>query len=99
MNSTVDDRSRYFDICLLAIALVCLIPRLMFGIVEHIEYDGYWHVWIAHQDNWANFLREYRANAHPPLYFLLQRLTFLFGRTNLTYRSISLIAGTASICV
>jgi hypothetical protein len=90
-------RTKYFNLSLLAIALICLIPRLMLGIVEHIEYDGYWHIWIAQQDNWANFLREYRANAHPPLYFLLQRLTFLFGRTNLTYRSISLIAGTASV--
>ena len=99
MNSTVNEQPRYLDLCLVAIALVCLIPRLMFGIVEHIEYDGYWHVWIARQHNWDNFLREYRANAHPPLYFLLQRLTFLLGRTNLTYRSISLIAGTASIYV
>ncbi len=96
---TAERLPRFFDLTLVAIALLCLIPRLLLGISQYIEYDGYWHIWIAHQDRLANFIREYQANAHPPLYFLLLRLTFWLGKTNLAYRSISIIAGTASIYV
>jgi hypothetical protein len=100
MCSTAEVRSsRHFDLALVAIALLCLIPRLLFATSQFVEYDGYWHVWIAEQDRWANFVREYQANAHPPLYFLLLRLSFLLGRAPLAYRSISLISGTASIYV
>ena len=91
--------SRHFDLALIAIALLCLIPRLLFATSQFVEYDGYWHVWIAEQDRWANFVREYQTNAHPPLYFLLLRLSFLLGRTPLAYRGVSLISGTASIYV
>jgi hypothetical protein len=97
MNSTAE--ARRFNLALIAIALLCLIPRLLFATSQFVEYDGYWHVWIAQQDRWANFVREYQTNAHPPLYFLLLRLSFLLGRTQLAYRSISLISGTASIYV
>lgn len=97
MNSTAE--ARRFDLLLIAIALLCLIPRLLLATHQFVEYDGYWHVWIAQQDRWSNFIREYRANAHPPLYFLLLRLSFLLGRTPLAYRSVSLISGTASIYV
>ena len=65
------------------IVLLALVPRLIFGASQYIEYDGYWHVWIAQQDRWANFIREYKANAHPPLYFLLLRYTAWLGTTNL----------------
>lgn len=88
---------RYFEWALLGICLICLVPRLLLGISQYIEYDGYWHIWIARQDRWDIFIREYQANAHPPLYFLLQKLTLWFGATNLTYRSISLISGIASV--
>ena len=88
---------RYFDLALLGIALLCLIPRLLFGASQFIEYDGYWHVWIAQQDRWENFIREYQANAHPPLYFFMLKLSFWFGRSNLIYRGVSIISGTASV--
>jgi len=67
---------RSFHLVLLGITILCLIPRLILGASQYIEYDGYWHVWIAHQLQWGNFVKEYQANAHPPLYFLLLRLTF-----------------------
>jgi hypothetical protein len=89
----------WFGWSLPGIALLSLIPRLMLGLNQYVEYDGYWHVWIAQQDRWANFMREYQANAHPPLYFLLLRLSFWFGRTQLAYRSVSLISGAASVYV
>ncbi len=99
MNSAAARPPRHFDLTLAGIALLCLIPRLLLGASQYIEYDGYWHIWIAHQDRLANFIREYQANAHPPLYFLLLRLTFWLGKTNLAYRSISIVTGTASVYV
>jgi hypothetical protein len=90
---------RFLNLTLLGIALLALIPRLLLGASQFVEYDGYWHVWIAQQDRWASFIREYQANAHPPLYFFLLRLSFGFGRTLLAYRSVSLISGTASVYI
>jgi hypothetical protein len=98
MSSSAEAR-RHFNLALIAIALLCLIPRLLFATGQFVEYDGYWHVWIAQQDRWANFVREYQTNAHPPLYFLLLRLSFLLGRAQVAYRSVSLISGTASIYI
>ena len=92
-------RPRFFNLALIGIALLALIPRLMLANSRFVEYDGYWHVWIAQQDNWTNFLREYQTNAHPPLYLLLLRLSFWLGRTELAYRSVSLISGTVSVFV
>ncbi|HEY4085002.1 MAG TPA: hypothetical protein VGM43_03650, partial [Bryobacteraceae bacterium] len=88
---------RSFHLLLLGIAIFCLIPRLILGASQYVEYDGYWHVWIAHQIQWGNFISEYQANAHPPLYFFLLRLTFLFGHTSLTYRAISILTGAGSV--
>lgn len=88
---------RSFHLLLLGITILCLIPRLVLGASQYIEYDGYWHVWIAHQVQWGNFIQEYQANAHPPLYFLLLRLTFLLGHSKLTYRAISILTGTGSV--
>jgi len=86
-----------FHLLLLGIAILCLIPRLILGASQFIEYDGYWHVWIAHQIPWGNFISEYRANAHPPLYFPLLGLTFWFGHTSLSYRAISILTGAGSV--
>ncbi len=101
MNSSGGDqpqlRPRHFTLVLLGVVLASLIPRLLLGATQFVEYDGYWHVWIAQQDNWANFLREYQVNAHPPLYFLALRLSFWLGRTQLVYRSVSLLSGAASV--
>ncbi len=88
---------RSFHLLLLGITILCLIPRLVLGASQYIEYDGYWHVWIAHQVQWGNFIQEYQANAHPPLFFLLLRLTFLLGHSNLTYRAISILSGSGSV--
>src|SRR5579862_6761907 len=92
-------RPRYFGLALLGIALLSLIPRLLLGMSQYVEYDGYWHVWIAQQDRWANFIREYQGDAHPPLYYLLLRASLWLGRTQLAYRIISLLAGTASVFI
>jgi hypothetical protein len=92
-------RTYLFSLVLLATAVIAAIPRLSLGSSQFVEYDGYWHVWIAQHDRWANFIWDYRANAHPPLYFLLLRMSFWLGRNQLAYRSVSLIAGLAAVYV
>lgn len=84
---------------IVAAALAGVVPRLLFAVRAHIEYDGWWHVFIAQQDVLSNFLWEYHANAHPPLYFLLLKAATLIGKTRLTYRLVSLVAGLATAYV
>ncbi|HTA41682.1 MAG TPA: hypothetical protein VK789_04490 [Bryobacteraceae bacterium] len=79
------------------IALICAIPMLRLGASQYIEYDGYWHIFIAQQDKWSNFWQDIRVNAHPPLFFLLLKFIMHFGRSVLIYRSISLITGILSV--
>jgi uncharacterized membrane protein len=69
------------------------------GATQFIEYDGYWHVFIAAQDDWQQFRWEYNANFHPPLFYLLLKVAMRFGRSRLVYRAISLAAGIAAIFV
>jgi hypothetical protein len=85
------------DFLLLAIVLLAAIPRLYLGATQFVEYDGYWHVFVAQQDRWANFVWEWRQVVHPPLYFFLLRETLWLGKSLLAYRAISLLAGLASI--
>ncbi|HWE48997.1 MAG TPA: hypothetical protein VG273_04385 [Bryobacteraceae bacterium] len=93
-------KRRRFTLSLVLIALICAIPRLLLGASQFIEYDGYWHVFIAQQDNWQNFWEDIRVNAHPPLFFLLLKVLVHYGRSLLVYRAISLVTGTASVfCV
>lgn len=82
---------------LILIALASAVPRLWLGASQFIEYDGYWHVFIAQQDKWKNFWADIYANAHPPLFFLLLKFLMMFGRSVLLYRSISIATGVASV--
>lgn len=82
---------------LILIALAAAVPRLLLGASQFIEYDGYWHVFIAQQDNWASFWADIYANAHPPLYFLILKAVLHFGHSLLVYRSISILTGVASV--
>jgi hypothetical protein len=93
-----DTRNR-FALGLILIALVSAIPRLVLGSSQYIEYDGYWHIFIAQQDNWSRFWEDIRANAHPPLYFLLLKAVIYFHRSLLAYRAISLVTGVGSVLV
>lgn len=91
-----NERNR-FVLVLIVIALMAAVPRLVLGASQFIEYDGYWHVFIAQQDRWHNFWEDIQANAHPPLFFLLLKFLMHFGRTILIYRSISLVTGIVSV--
>jgi 4-amino-4-deoxy-L-arabinose transferase-like glycosyltransferase len=84
---------------LLGISLVAAVPRLYLGATQFIEYDGYWHVFIAMQDDWQQFRSEYQSNFHPPLFYLLLKLALWLGHTPLVYRAISLLTGTAAVFV
>jgi Dolichyl-phosphate-mannose-protein mannosyltransferase len=82
---------------LICIALAAAVPRLLLGASQYIEYDGYWHVFIAQQDHWPSFWADIYANAHPPLFFLLLKVALRFGHSLLVYRSISILTGVASV--
>jgi hypothetical protein len=92
------DQDRRFSFLLAAITLAALVPALVLGASEFISYDGYWHVFIAKQDQWKQFLFEYRRDAHPVLYQLLLRLTSsVLGNSRLAHRAASIIPSMASV--
>jgi uncharacterized membrane protein len=93
----ITEQRHRFALALTLIVLLSALPRLVLAPTQYIEYDGYWHIFIAQQDNWKNFWADIRANAHPPLFFLLLKLMMKFGHTPLIYRSISLATGIASV--
>lgn len=82
---------------LLAVVIAAAVPRIWLAMHQHIEYDGWWHVFIARESAWRNFWRDVRYNAHPPLFFLLLKFACLFGKSRLIYRSVSLIAGLLAV--
>jgi hypothetical protein len=86
-----------FGLILILIALSAAIPRFRLGASQFVEYDGYWHIFIAQQDNWGRFWHDVYVNAHPPLYFLLLKAVLLLGHSFLIYRAISIATGIASV--
>lgn len=80
-------------------ALVGAVPRLIVAARQYIEYDGWWHIFIAQQDTWSAFVWEYQNSAHPPLFLLLLKAAMLFGKSRLVYRSVSLVAGILTVYV
>jgi hypothetical protein len=94
----ISDPARLFPFLLIAITLAALVPALVLGTSEFISYDGYWHLFIAKQDQWKLFLSEYRKDAHPILYHVVLRVTStLFGDSRLECRLASIIPGVASV--
>ncbi len=91
------DSRRVVNLLLLLISFASLIPRLHVGRDQYIEYDGWWHVFIAKQDNWSIFLQSIRATAHPPLFYLLLKFACYWGSSRLVYRSVSLLAGAGAV--
>lgn len=76
----------------LVLAGVVSAPLLFWGVSAPMDFDGYWHVFVARQDDWSNFWDEVMANTHPPLFHLLLRLAMCFGYAPLTYRAVSILA-------
>ncbi len=57
-----------------------------------IDYNGFWHVFIA-----RNLSREWLNLQHPPAYLVLLRISDTLSRTVLSYRSWGLLAGVGSV--
>ncbi len=85
------------DLLLIAVCLVSAIPMFYLAATQFIEYDGYWHVFIAQQDNFKTFWWEYMHNDHPLLFYLLLKILMKLGRAVLLYRAISLAAALGSV--
>lgn len=84
---------------LLAICAAAAIPILYLGSFQFMEYDGFWHVFIAQENSWQAFWWDYMTNDHPLLFYLLLKLVMRLGHTVLIYRSISMASGIASVFV
>jgi hypothetical protein len=82
---------------LAAIAILSLVPMLILSKTEFISYDGYWHLWIATQNRWKQFLFEYRGDAHPILYVALLRGLAAISHARLVLRAGSYLPGAASV--
>ena len=70
-----------------------------FGSIARIEYDGWWHIFIAREDSWRRFFGDIYASAHPPVYYLLLKAASQLGSSPLLYRSPSIIAAGAAIII
>ena len=84
---------------LLLICLVAGAARVYVPTQKPLNYDEYWHVFIAQQDTREGLAREWRNNAHPPLYYWLLRIPISLARGPLLDRSISLLAGILAVLV
>jgi hypothetical protein len=96
-STSARHRFKRLDFWLLAVVVLAAIPRLYLGATQFVEYDGYWHIFVAQQDRWRNFVWDYLQLDHPPLYVYLLRWTLWLGKSHLAYRAIPLVAGLASV--
>lgn len=94
---TVTDRQ--FKSLLALLTCVTLIPHLILAVTQPISYDGYWHIFIAMQDNWHVLVQEWRGDAHPFLHYALLRFIMQFGHSRLLYCLPSIIPGVAAVYV
>jgi len=74
------------------IAAASLAPRLLDATRRPVDYNGYWHVFIA-----RNLAREWHNLSHPPLFLLLLRASDAVSHSVLAYRFWPLLAGTVSV--
>jgi hypothetical protein len=81
------------------IALGAAAPMVYFAVRQGIEYDGWWHIFIAREVPWARFWRDVVDNAHPPTFYLLLRAVTLLGSERLVYRSVSIVVAVAATVV
>ncbi|MGV8038766.1 MAG: hypothetical protein AB2L07_01315 [Thermoanaerobaculaceae bacterium] len=78
---------------LVLVALAGAVPRLWLAATRGIEYDGWWHIFSAHQDALGNLFWELKIQAHPPLFFLALRAARWLGPSRLAYCLVSIVAG------
>jgi hypothetical protein len=84
---------------LAAISLFAAAPMLYMAVNQRLDYDSWWHVFIAREAPWAHFWRDVYINAHPPVFYLLLRAAAEFGSHRLVYRSLSIVAAVVATYV
>lgn len=84
---------------LAAISLVAAVPMVHMAVHQRIDYDGWWHVFIARASPWAQFWVDVHDNAHPPVFYLLLRAVTWLGSERLVYRSLSIVAAVVAVYV
>lgn len=94
---TTTEAPRRERLLLAAIALGAAVPMLYMAVHQRIDYDSWWHVFIARTDPWAQFWQDVQSNAHPPVFYLLLRVASWMGTDRLVYRALPLSAAVAAI--
>lgn len=74
------------------IAAASLLPRLVDATRRPIDYNGFWHVFIA-----RNLGREWHNLSHPPLFLVLLRASDAVSHSVFAWRFWTLLAGTISV--
>lgn len=92
MPAAEPDDSRRLTVALAIITLIVAVPMLSMGVRDRIDYDSWWHVFIAREIPWDRFWRDVYRNAHPPLFYLLLSAVARLGAERLLYRSVSIAA-------
>jgi hypothetical protein len=87
------------DLLLFIVCLVAAVPMLYLAANQFVEYDGFWHVFIAQQDNFRAFWWEYMHNDHPLLFYLALKVVVSFGHSVLLYRAIPVASGLGAVFV
>lgn len=93
------DESRRRRVLLAAISLVAAAPMLYMALNQRLDYDSWWHVFIAREAPWAPFWRDVYINAHPPVFYLLLRAAAELGSERVVYRSLSIVAAVVATYV
>jgi hypothetical protein len=73
---------------LVFVLAVALALRLLFALTHPLDYNAYWHVFIA-----RNLSREHAQLAHPPLYLLLLKAADAASHSPLAYQMVALLSG------
>ena len=88
---------RWFSPALLLTALLVSIPLFILGRSEFIGYDGFLHIFISNVGNWRAFWLELKADAHPPIFYLLLHYVLKLGHNLLIYRLPVIVPGIATV--
>jgi hypothetical protein len=81
------------DTALLAgIAILAAVPMVSMAASHRLDFDSWWHVFIAREYPWPRFWRDVAHNVHPPVFYLLLRAVSQLGSERLIYRAISILA-------
>src|SRR5262245_58307890 len=79
--------SRYERVLLAAISILVAAPMLYMAVNQRLDYDSWWHVFIAREVPWAPFARDVYINAHPPVFYFLLAAVAELGSDWVVYRS------------